>query len=692
MADTPCATCSSPAPEGAAFCPACGAPLTGRPVGLTGDQALATLQRALASSHNIIRLLGRGGMGSVYLARERALDRLVAIKVLRPETTDADAVERFRREARTAARLNHPNIVPLHSFGEAEGLMYFVMGFVQGETLAARLNRQARLQPAEARRVLGEVAEALHYAHERGVVHRDVKPDNILLDDETGRPMLGDFGVAKSRASGETLTQLGTALGTPHYMSPEQAAGERDVDGRSDLYSLGVVGYQMVAGRCPFDGESVRDIMAQHVTREPPPLATAPGVPADLEHVITRLLAKDPARRIPDGRSVATALRADSEPGGWIPDDAEDLVSDLRPVPLLVGGALYVAYGAAIFGDWTAAAGTVAVAGLLSLLPIAQRHSKKLTRYSWRSILSWALRKPRWWTSWWPQYLRGPDDLWARLPEAVRQFRVAYLPAISAMILAMPVWLRAGWGDPSVWWITVGLPLSILPGAAAMGVLGWRGFRLHRWGRSAGLTSREISRLMEDGDHGAVWNKPHIEKLLLPKVSRTALEALQAPRTARQQVQALEEALRSLGGPAREMAGDAAAAARDVLRAVEALDVQIAQLARDADPAERADVESKLAALRQQQTGPETEAQRRRRSLLEQQLELSQGLAAQLEAAQRRRDHLRDVLRTLALQIASLEAAHRHAVTDDADLTGRIRAVTEDARRYVEAYREIEAG
>ncbi len=188
------------------------------------DPLRAALERALGAHYEIVRLLGRGGMGAVYLARERALERTVAIKVLPPEVAvSAEAQERFRREARTAAKLTHPNIVPLHTFGEVEGMMYFVMGYVRGESLADRMRRYEKLPPDDARRILSAIADALDYAHRQGVVHRDIKPDNILLEQESGRPMLTDFGIAKAAASGETLTELGTAIGTPHYMSPEQS-------------------------------------------------------------------------------------------------------------------------------------------------------------------------------------------------------------------------------------------------------------------------------------------------------------------------------------------------------------------------------------------------------------------------------------------------------------------------------------
>jgi serine/threonine-protein kinase len=274
------------------------------------DPLRAGLEQALGAQYEIIRLLGRGGMGAVYLAQERALERAVAIKVLPPEiATSAEAQERFRREARTAAKLTHPNIVPLHTFGEVEGMMYFVMGYVRGESLADRIRREETIPSDEVRRILGDMADALDYAHRQGVIHRDIKPDNILLEEESGRPMLTDFGIAKASASGETLTELGTAIGTPQYMSPEQASGEREIDGRSDLYSLGIVGYAMLSGRAPFDGTSAQEILVQHVTKAPPALGTvASNAPADLAKAITRCLAKAPDARWPDGASLREAV------------------------------------------------------------------------------------------------------------------------------------------------------------------------------------------------------------------------------------------------------------------------------------------------------------------------------------------------------------------------------------------------
>jgi serine/threonine protein kinase len=254
-------------------------------------------------------------MGSVYLAREPALDRLVAIKVLPPERAQSsDLRERFRREARTAAQLSHANIVPLLTFGEAEGLMYFVMGYVEGEALSARVQREGRLDTAEAVRVLCELADALGYAHGRGVVHRDVKPENILLEVPNGVVRLTDFGVAKGLAASSSLTTEGAVIGTPHYMSPEQAAGRSDLDTRSDIYSMGALAFTLFTGRPPFDGRSVSEILRQHLTREVPRLRDqAPELPAALDDAVRRCLAKEPSARWPSALDFSRALQASGD-------------------------------------------------------------------------------------------------------------------------------------------------------------------------------------------------------------------------------------------------------------------------------------------------------------------------------------------------------------------------------------------
>ncbi len=305
-----CPSCSIGVPVGARFCPGCGRAV--RPESGAPDALRERLQAAVDDSFQVERLLGRGGMGSVYLAREPALDRLVAIKVLPPERAQsADLRERFRREARTAAQLSHPNIVPLLTFGEDDGLMYFVMGYVEGEALSTRVQREGRLQTGEAVRVLSELSEALGYAHGRGVVHRDIKPENILLEQPKAVVRLTDFGVAKGLTASSALTTEGAVIGTPHYMSPEQASGRADVDTRSDIYSMGALAFTLFTGRPPFLGRNASEILRQHLTQEPPRLRDqVPELPAALDEAIRRCLAKDPAARWSSAPEFAKALQS----------------------------------------------------------------------------------------------------------------------------------------------------------------------------------------------------------------------------------------------------------------------------------------------------------------------------------------------------------------------------------------------
>jgi len=257
-------------------------------------------------------------MGIVYKARDRRLKRAVAIKILPPELAfRAEIRTRFLREAETAAQLSHPNIVPIYSVDERDGIVYFVMALVDGENLAARLHTQGALSPGEARRILLEVAHALAYAHERGVVHRDIKPDNILLQSGDGRVLVTDFGIARAVSEGADarLTATGMAIGTPAYMSPEQSTGDRTIDGRSDLYSLGVVGYQMLTGDPPFEAVSTPALLVKHLSERPEPIMSRRrGVPPDLERAVMLLLEKDPDHRFPSAAALCTALESGNVP------------------------------------------------------------------------------------------------------------------------------------------------------------------------------------------------------------------------------------------------------------------------------------------------------------------------------------------------------------------------------------------
>jgi serine/threonine-protein kinase len=269
------------------------------------------LKAALAERYVIERELGRGGMATVYLARDLKHERQVAVKVLRPELAAALGPDRFLQEIKIAANLQHPHILPLYDSGEADGFLYYVMPFVDGETLDDRLDGEKQLGLEEAVRITTEVADALDYAHRQNVIHRDIKPENILLSG--GHAVVADFGIARALdvAGGERLTETGLAIGTPAYMSPEQVAGSGRMDGRADLYALGCVLYEMLAGETPFTGPTAQAILARQAVDPVPPLRTVRStVPIAIEQAVNRALAKVPADRFATAAAFAEALTA----------------------------------------------------------------------------------------------------------------------------------------------------------------------------------------------------------------------------------------------------------------------------------------------------------------------------------------------------------------------------------------------
>src|SRR5437879_4647241 len=272
-------------------------------------EILARLKAALADRYAIDRELGHGGTATVYLAHDLKHSRSVAIKVLRPELAAALGAERFLREIEIAARLTHPHILPLHDSGEAKGFLYYVMPFVDGESLRDRLKREPQLPVEEAVRIAREVATALSHAHSQDVVHRDIKPENILLSG--GEAVVADFGIARAivAAGAETLTDTGLAVGTPGYMSPEQAMAQQHIDGRADIYALGCVLYEMLAGHPPFLGTTAQEILARHTLDPVPPLRTIrPELPAAVDRALGRALAKTPADRFATPAAFIEAL------------------------------------------------------------------------------------------------------------------------------------------------------------------------------------------------------------------------------------------------------------------------------------------------------------------------------------------------------------------------------------------------
>ncbi|MGH7586564.1 MAG: protein kinase domain-containing protein [Gemmatimonadales bacterium] len=301
------------------------------------NDALDRLRTALASRYRVERELGAGGMARVYEAEDLRHHRKVAIKVLRPELAEAVGAERFLREIETSAKLRHPHIVPLFDSGDADGSLFYVMPLVEGESLRSRLVRERQLPLEDALAIAREVADALAYAHKHGIIHRDIKPENILL--ESGHAVVADFGLARAITAADSgrpmaLTGTGIALGTPRYMSPEQTAGARELDGRSDLYSLACTLYEMLAGAPPFQGPSVARLVFQHLA-EPAPVITRirPTVPASVSAALQRALAKTPEERFDTVEAFAGALRAAA--AGPVPTAEHPVARSVAVLPFL---------------------------------------------------------------------------------------------------------------------------------------------------------------------------------------------------------------------------------------------------------------------------------------------------------------------------------------------------------------------
>jgi serine/threonine-protein kinase len=310
------------------------------------DPQFFALQEALAGTYSLEAEGGRGGMGIVYLAQDVRLDRPVALKVLPQHLSSKPELrERFLREARTAAKLSHPNIVPIFAVDEVGQFVYFVMAYVAGQTLGHRVQDRGPLPPSEGARLLKELGWALAYAHSQGVIHRDVKPDNILLEEDTGRALVADFGIAGLLA-GADATGAGEIIGTAEFMSPEQARGQ-GVDARSDTYSMGVVGFYALSGTLPFHDDQVAEVLRQHREEPPPPLKTvAPHVPSRLARCVDRCLAKEPSARFETAGAFSEAVDAAMREQRDVPVPVRNFMKD--PIDLPGDGVAYFLFSIAM--------------------------------------------------------------------------------------------------------------------------------------------------------------------------------------------------------------------------------------------------------------------------------------------------------------------------------------------------------
>ena len=689
-----CTKCHAEVDGDARFCSECGA-MAPASTEATGDPIRTALGAKLEGQYRIVRLLGRGGMGSVYLARDLTLEREVAIKVVKTADDSRETYDRFRREARTAARLSHPNIVPLHAFGEVDGMPYFVMGYVRGESLADRLRRDGKLTEEEGRRIFAEIADALDHAHRQGVIHRDIKPDNVLLEDESGRALLTDFGVAKAMGMAETVTRHGAVVGTPHYMSPEQASGRSDIDTRSDIYSLGVMTYAMLAGRLPFEGKTTADILTKHLTQEPAPLRSiAPTVSDSTAQAVERCLAKEPAARWPDARSLKLALGVAEESA--LPESLHAVEGKGVPALLITLAlmVLYIFIGLAplwFLETWLVLFFVFAY----TFVVVKLRREGFSLADSQRAI--W--REPAWWLWWYPRALRRRGNAWDRLPPVVRRLRwstllfIALLCSIYVDITMSKVLF--GRADPRFLW-GHGHIMDLDPQALiSLGILfavvaAWVFFTIHsrRTLERAGLNPADVSRVMLTVPPGraSFWARPHIAAILAPA---TRAEAYRRSESPHDHLQSILRHADELSGPLRPLGAQAAVAARHLVAAIDHADREIADLARNIEPGEEEHLVDKIEALAAPATAGDEFAPMR--TLLEKQLELIRALSARIEEAKDRRNRRVEMLRTLALHVASLRARLPETPSELRQISDNVRTLCDDIGRQAMALDEMVA-
>jgi serine/threonine-protein kinase len=621
---------------------------------------------ALGDQYDIDCEIGRGGMSVVYRARDRRLDRHVAIKALPPELAYDPAIRtRFTREARTSAQLAHAHIVPIHDVGERDGIAYFVMSLVQGGSLADLLAREPRLPIARVRAILAELADALAFAHLRGVIHRDVKPDNVLIDGDTGRSMVTDFGIARAIEAGTRLTITGNAVGTPTYMSPEQAMGEREIDGRSDLYSLGILGYQMLTGRVPFVAGNSMALLLKHVSEVPRPIAELrPDTPPALRDAIERAMMKQPEDRWPTATSMREAILSnEAAPAtSWRTEQREPM-RYTTPRPRGVRQESRVSYA-------SPRRGTPALESPRELVPVPQRDSSiELV----------------------PPHLAALTDV-QRADLRLWDGRVNLLARVKA--LRGYVLMTLGMTALGVAGFVIGVedipPLVLSPLVPAyMWVRSWkRGRSL----RSAGLKLRRVllmPRAKQALPAPPAPPPPTLQEQLEALVSREVLEGPHgaALRRAAEDRAAILETAAGLKEADRALLPDLVPTVESLLGQAAQLAYSLHRLEPSVDLRQAEELDARIATMERGVVSVEDE---RRLSLLRRQRDTLRALGERRAALVRQLENAGLALGSLRLDLVKLRSSGLHsAFTDVSSATQEVRALSRDIDVMLAAANEV---
>jgi serine/threonine-protein kinase len=611
------------------------------------DPLRRALQEAVGGQYEIIRLLNRGGMGAVYLAGD-VLERLVAIKVILPQAfEDERARKLFRKEMLTVARFEHPNIVAMYACGELDELDYFVMRYVSGDSIAERLEQERSMPPEVVRRILVQLADALHYAHGLGVVHRDVKPANVLIDDLTGHVFLTDFGVAKLLNTVSTQSS-GTVAGTPGYMPPEAFNGGT-LDHRADIYALGVLGYEMLAGRRPFDGDTPLRLIQQTLTTIPADLAEiAPEVPPDLAGVIMQCLSKDAAGRYADAHRLGRALSSDEQKDHTMPQDLRDMAGFGSWMLLWV--TVWTTFGILKFDKLMLGIVLFVIALIVPTGFVLQTLGMRPAGLPLRQIFRVAFWPPKWWGMWWPRRLRRPVDLWPRLPVRARLTRIT----LSAFLVIVPLLIFLATESA---WIGAHVP-SLLPtlwvviGVLAVGVVtvlvnAWM------WATKQNLDGREIIRMLIGPTVvSGLWDSPRMLRLLVNHPLRVSSDVHEEPTYAHDCLDKIRRIEAMLKARSRESGYLAVRTGRPLCGEIDSLDRELADLNRDRDPDELARLEEELAGLAESNAGDSGE--RRSYRAIEREATRLREIELRLEAASLERTRLYARLLAIWHELAAL--------------------------------------